>query len=292
MGTATIQGNELLPAQAVSACRTFAHQRVDGHSRVRFGKEGVSGLYQSAPCRLLFPRTADSAWPEAVSITTSGGLTGGDRVRFDIDVDAGAAGTVTTQAAEKLYRVLPGDADIRIETNIRIAAGGRAEWLAQEAIAFDRTRFRRRVTADLVGDARLLAAESLVLGRGAMGETFARGLVHDAWRIRRDGRLVWADALHLEGAGLADRQARFLCGSGEALATLLYAGPDAGSQLSVVRDTLPDGRGGATIVNGLLIARLLDEKPARMKADLMRAASALRAAAFDLPARMPAVWTC
>ena len=60
----------------------------------------------------------------------------------------------------------------------------------------------------------------------------------------------------------------------------------------IVRDTLPDGRGGATIVNGLLIARLLDEKPARMKADLMRAASALRAAAFDLPARMPAVWTC
>ncbi len=60
-------------------------------------------------------------FPQVVSITTSGGLTGGDRIALDIRVEADGCGTVSTQAAEKLYRVLPDDPDIRIQTRIDIA---------------------------------------------------------------------------------------------------------------------------------------------------------------------------
>ena len=42
--------------------------------------------------------------PEAILINTGGGLAGGDRFSFDITAEAGATLTVTSQAAERVYR--------------------------------------------------------------------------------------------------------------------------------------------------------------------------------------------
>ena len=42
---------------------------------------------------------------------------------------------------------------------------------------------------------RFLAVETLIFGRAAMGEDVQRGACRDAWRIRRDGALVFADTL-------------------------------------------------------------------------------------------------
>ena len=40
--------------------------------------------------------------------------------------------------------------------------------------------------------ARLLAVEAVVLGRTAMGESVRQGRLRDRWRIRREGRLIFA----------------------------------------------------------------------------------------------------
>lgn len=269
-----------------------ALQRVDGEARIAFAARGVADLYQRAPCRLLFPDVAAGDFPQAVSITTSGGLTGGDRVALDIRVEPHGRGTVTTQAAEKLYRVRPGDPDIRIETRIEIAEAGRCEWLAQEAILFDRTRMRRRLHAHLAEDARLLAVETMLFGRAAMGEQFTRGLVHDEWRIWRAGRLLWADALHIAGDFAAIADAPFGFGGARAIATLAYAGPDAACHLDLARDLAGAPDGGATCLDGLLILRLIDRDARALRDRVIRAAAALRAATLGLPPRLPAVWYC
>src|SRR4051812_17746226 len=147
-------------------------QRADGAACLRFARRGPSSaladLYQRAPCRVLFPHPPAHEPPQAVLVTTTGGLTGGDRLRIDVAVDAGAAATVTTQAAEKLYRSIDGDAEIDI--SISVQRGGWAEWLMQETILFDGARLRRRTELDVATGARLLAVESLVFGRSAMGE--------------------------------------------------------------------------------------------------------------------------
>lgn len=268
------------------------HQRVDGHARIRFSRAGLDDLYQRAPCRLLFPDGDKGDFPLAVLLTTSGGLTGGDRIRLDFSVGANARGTVTTQAAEKLYRVLEQDADIRIHTRIDVARGGVAEWLGQEVILFDRSRLRRMLEIDLEADARLLAVEMVMFGRDAMGETFERGLVHDAWRLRRDGRLIWADALHLEGDCAAQAGLPYGFGEARAMATLLYAGPDAAAHLELARELAPAPYGGATCLNDVLILRLIDRDGMALRSAVMRAASALRAATIGAPSRLPALWTC
>lgn len=268
------------------------HQRMSGHSRVAFGPRGVRDIVQRAPCRLLFPDGAAGEFPLAVSLTTSGGLTGGDRVAVEIIVDAGACGSVSTQAAEKLYRVLPEDPDITVETRITVGAGGRCEWLGQEAILFEGTRLRRHLSADLAGDGALLAVETLVLGRGAMGEAFTHGLIHDAWAIRRDGRLVWADGLHVAGDIASVAAAPFGFAGAQAMATLIYAGPGAADHLGLARDLAPAPMAGASCIDGVLLLRWIGADAQAVRGQVMRAAGAMRAAVFGLSPRLPALWTC
>ncbi len=286
---------EMFGAPGPIAKPTFSgarHQRVDGHGRIAFSRAGISDLYQRAPCRLLFPDGEVGDFPLGVLITTSGGLTGGDRIRFEMAVGPDACGTVTTQAAEKLYRVLPGDEDIRIDTHIAVAPGGRAEWLAQEAILFNHSRLRRSLHIDLTDDARLLAAEMTMFGRDAMGERFTTGLLHDSWRVRRNGRLVWADALHLEGECTAQASLPFGFGEARALATIIYAGPDAASYLDMARELAAAPLAGATCINDILILRLTGSHPMPLRLAATHAMETLRAATLGASPRLPAVWTC
>jgi urease accessory protein len=223
------------------------HQRVEGEAHLEFkqtrrGTTALADLYQRAPCRVLFPATEAGDPPQAVLLTTSGGLTGGDRTRVSVAFGPDSQATVTTQAAEKIYRALDMTGDAFVQVDLRVGAGAWAEWLAQETILFDGSRLRRRLTADIAAEGRLLAVESVVLGRTAMGESFDSGLLHDAWRIRRGGRLIWADALHLSGDVKRSRTAPFGFGTCVACSTVLYAGPDSAQQLSVARRVL-DGLG-------------------------------------------------
>ncbi|HEX7916208.1 urease accessory protein UreD [Rudaea sp.] len=277
-----------------------AHQRVDGATRIEFsaagGKTRLADLYQRAPCRVLFPNIDSDEPVQAVLLTTSGGLTGGDRLQTDIVANAGACATLTSQAAEKIYRALPGDDPARIDVRIAAGAGACVEYLAQETILFEGARLRRQLDADLAPGARLLATESLVLGRRAMGESLRSGFVHDAWRIRRGGRLIFADALHLDGDIAALRAAPFGFGTATACATLIYVADDAPTLLAPVRARLGEADlppiAHATTREHLLILRLLADDAAALRRALIDAAGIVRSLATGLPQRLPKVWYC
>ncbi len=164
-------------------------------------------------------------------LTTTGGLTGGDRTRVAFNVGMQARATLTTQAAEKrVPRAAHGErCGMHRSTDRRVRRW--AEWLAQETILFDGARLRRSFSADLESGARMLAVESVVFGRQAMGEEFQVGMLHDSWRIRRAGRLVWADAMRLSGDIAGLRRAPFGFGDAIGCATLLYAAQDAAALL-------------------------------------------------------------
>jgi len=269
-------------------------QRADGAAEIGFvpreGAAELCHLYQRTPCRVLFPRPEPGDLPVAALLTTSGGLTGGDRLRLAVRSEAGARAVVTTAAAEKIYRSRSGDVAVNVTLNV--ASGGWLEWLPQETILFDRARLVRRIEAHLTNDARLLAVEMLVFGRAAHGERFAQGLLHEAWRIRVDGRLRWAEALRLEGdiARTLDAPAAF--GGASAMATAILVAPDAAQHLSLARELAATGtaRGSATLVNGVLLIRLLAERAELVRTTLAHTVAALRHAVAGLPAAMPRLW--
>jgi urease accessory protein len=290
-------------SRAAAAVRSDAggavHQRVDGAvclelRSVEGGGTRLADLYQRAPCRVLFPTPEVGEPALAVLLTTSGGLTGGDRTAVTVIVGREACATITTQAAERIYRALDVDGETRMHFALEIGARAWAECLAQETILFNGARLRRTFTANIASGGRLLALESFVFGRTGMGERFDTGLLHDAWQISRDGRLVWIDALHLDGDIARLFRQPFGFGTCVAYSTLLYVGADAGERIDAVRDTLAacGKHGAATVLDDVLIVRAMAERAHELRAAMIRVACTLRRAAGGWPARLPRLWNC
>jgi urease accessory protein len=281
---------------AVPPGRDAGLQRVDGSVRIGFRAHGktsmLADLYQRSPARVLLPRVPAGAPPEAVLLNTAGGLTGGDRMQVAVALDNDAEAVLTTQAAEKLYRAIDSDAQVRVA--LSAGPGATLEWLPQETIAFDGGRLRRRIEIDLAGDSRLLLAESLLLGRAARGERYLAGRLHDSWRLRRDGRLIWADAFRLSGDVPALSRAGALLDGAAALASLVYAGPEVERWRDRLRELpLPDGvRFGASALPGLLLVRLLAPLAAPLRAALGAVVACLRTEAFGRGQPLPKMWSC
>jgi urease accessory protein len=261
-------------------------QRASGESRVAFavrdGKTRLADLYQRDPCRVLFPEPELGEPPQAVLITTSGGVTDGDRLKMVIEVGPGAQAVAATQAAEKIYRAAKGGGHCTMEIALGVGEGGALDWLPQETIVFEGARLKRRTVADVAAGGSLLACEVVVLGRAASGERFTGGLLLDAWSVRRSGKLVWTDALRLEGE--TPLGAGF--GTANALATVIGVWDDPHPHFEQARALLEEAdqvRAGVTLVNGIVVARLLGET------------TAVRAAVFHFLVRLrgcplPRVW--
>lgn len=268
---------------------------VHGVARIGYARDGgasrLTTLEQRSPLRVLFPRPAAGDPPTAALVTTSGGLVGGDRL--DVAVSAGENASVLAigQAAEKVYRSL--GSDCLIDVSLGVADGGWLEWLPQETILFEGARLRRSTALDVAAGGRALTGEMLVFGRVARGERMTRGLVRDAWRVRIDGRLAWADALHMDGDAVArclDAPAGFA--GARAYATALYVGPDARDYLDLARDLVSrEGvRSGVTLCGPVLVARWLGADPAAVRSGFDTFWTGFRAAVNGLPARLPRLW--
>ncbi|MGD9883434.1 MAG: urease accessory protein UreD [Reyranella sp.] len=261
-------------------------QRASGESRVAFdlrdGRTRLGDLYQRDPCRVLFPEPEPGEPPQAVLLTTSGGVTGGDALRMAIEIGPGATAAATTQAAEKVYRAAPGGGPCSIDVSLRLAEGATLDWLPQETIVFQGARLKRRTVADVEPGAALLACEMVVLGRAASGERFISGLLLDSWSVRRTGRLVWTDALRVEGE--TAEGAGF--GASNALATVIGVWDDPQPRFEAARtllETVTEARAAVTLVNGVMVARVLGEATAVRRA-------AIRFLTDFSGRRLPRVW--
>jgi urease accessory protein len=264
-------------------------ERARGHARISFAwKDGETRLvecFQSGSAKIRLPRVARSAPVEAVLLNTAGGITGGDHLVYEVVAGPGSRATITTQAAERVYRRSSGVG--RVESTLTVEAGAHLEWLPQETIVFDNSAVSRRISANVAKDATLLAVEPIILGRAAMGETTRNVVVGDSWRIRRAGELIFADGLRLNGDA-ADIMTGGATGSGAAaFATLLLVSPDAETRIDALRRVLEecDGEGGASAWNRMLVARLIAATGQTLRSDLVKLIECLRGTP------MPRVWS-
>ncbi|MFD1701400.1 urease accessory protein UreD [Methylopila henanensis] len=267
-----------IPVEATKV-RSDGRQRAKGAARVAFARRGpatrLADLEQAGALRVLFPRPEPGTPPCAVLANIGGGVAGGDRLDVEIAWGEGAEAAVTTQAAEKTYRAVS-DAAV-IANRLTVAGGAVAHWLPQETILFDGARLERSFDADLADDAELLACDSFVFGRSARGERVEQGRVFDRWRVRRGGRLVFADALELDDA-VAERLDRpAVAAGGLATATLLLVSQAAEARLSGLREAFASGssEAGASVFDGCLVARLVARDAAALRRDVAAAIGVL-----------------
>lgn len=263
-----------------------------GLKRAANGETVLHDLYHAQPLRVLIPYRDRGDIFQAAIACVSGGLVGGDKFRVAVALDESCRATVIGQAAEKVYR--SAGAECLVETSLRAGRDAWLEYLPQETILFDQARLRRRTAVTLEDGARFVGGGILVFGRQRHGETLCTGFVHDAWTFHdATGRLIWKDALHMDGdlAALLGRRATF--DGASAYGSLIYAGSDASALLARVReaagsDTL---RLGATTFRNLLIVRLVGRDPLELRDAFANIWRALRQAAAGLPAVMPRLWS-
>lgn len=238
------------------------------------GRTSIARVYEAGGLRLRFPRVAQGC--EGVIVNTGGGIAGGDMAALDFTAGPDAQVTLTTQAAEKIYRAQ--NVPARISVTLTAEAGSQLEWLPQETILFEGARLQRTLELVAPASARVTLLESTVFGRLAMGEASISGLLTDRWRLRRDGKLVFAEDLRLDGpiGAQLDRPA---CGAGaRATALLVYMAPDAEAQLEPMRESLASATcgAGASAWNGVLVVRLLSPSPAALRAAIVPLLEILR----------------
>ena len=234
---------------AISVTQQQALQRSTGTARLALahlqGRSRLGRLYQEGAAKIRLPRTHNGTALDAVLINTAGGLTGGDRMDWSVDVGPGASAIVTTQACEKIYRAI--DDSAHVSTDIRLHEGASLSWLPQETILFDGSALDRQLNIEMATDAGLLVVEPLILGRKAMGETVQQAAFHDRWRIRRNGRLLHAEDLRLEG-DIVGRTGRKTATQGNlAMATVLLVHRDAADMVEAVRRLLGPLAGASAI---------------------------------------------
>jgi urease accessory protein len=244
----------------------------------RDGRTVLRRLYQDGCAKIRLPRDPDVPGLEVVLLNISGGLTGGDRMGWQAEVGDGGYLTLTTQACEKTYRSIEGDAEVDVQ--LEVGPRGRLDWLPQETILFDRARLARRFSVEMAADATLLAVEAVILGRLAMGEEVVSAHLRDRWRVRRAGKLVYADDLRLDDAyaGLP------LLAGAKAYASLLFVAPAAERLIDPLRHALGN-HGGASAFDGKIVARVLAPDGYALRQALIPAIAALRGGAPP-----PRVW--
>jgi urease accessory protein len=271
-------------------------QRAEGSGRVVLSgfekKTRLKELFQRSPIRVMFPRTSSGAIEEAVLVNTAGGLAGGDKLQFEVIALANASVAVTSQAAEKVYRALREPA--QVVTKLKAGEAAKLAWLPQETIIFNRARLVREMEIELSTGAELLALEWLVLGRAAHGEQIAAGHIQDSWRVKKDGRLLWADSFRASDEAIPHLYKKALVSSCKALATLIYFGPDIGTRLDLLRDTAASLQChcGATSVGGLIVARFAAEISSDLRLALRSFLQGFSRVLGGSPFGVPKMWWC
>jgi urease accessory protein len=271
---------------AADAADTFAANRAVGRIALaveaRAGVTRRSRVGEEGSLRVRCPGQPASEL-EAVIVNTAGGVAGGDRFTLDVDVAPLARLVVTTAAAEKVYRTLEPAASIDVK--LAVGSGGALAWLPQETILFDRARLNRSIEIDVAEGAQLLLAEAVVFGRAGMGEAVDDCSLFDRWRLRRNGALIHAEAVRLDGAGAAKLAKPAVAKGGIAVATVLVVpGDEATSESVRALDEEFRGEVGVSAWNGFAVIRLCAGDGAALRHDLVSVLTAIRGTA------LPRLW--
>jgi urease accessory protein len=227
-----------------------------------------------------------------------GGMVGGDALRIDVRVGAGAHALVTTPAAGKAYRTT--GAAVTLTQTLTVAAGGALEWLPQETIVYDGARAVLDTRIDLALGARFVGAETICFGLPARQEAFARGSCRQRFNLSRDGRPLFVERGRFDGGG-AVQAARWGLG-GATVMSLVVASPAPPAaivdELRAVADgdglaaitVLSDGADASQGAHSALVCRYVGRSAERARTFLQAVWHLIRPAVLGRAAVAPRIW--
>jgi urease accessory protein len=259
----------------MSSTAALLKQRAHGHVKLHMRQSGVEHIREVGSSKVRLPPASGQAY----LINTAGGLAGGDAFSNEILIGKNSALTITTQAAERVYRSLGPPATV--ENNIKVEADASLHWLPHETILFDGASLNRCNNIELNSGSRFLGLEATIFGRKASGENITSIFFREEWRIKLDGKLIHSDIIKLE-TELPSSKATLE--NNRAIATLILIDATANIDLDQLRNAI-GVQAGVSMWNGKLVARLIAKDGMTLKKALVSALSVLAS-----PTELPKTW--
>ncbi|MFZ0155141.1 Urease accessory protein UreD [compost metagenome] len=212
-----------------------------------------------------------------------GGVVGGDKLVLDVQLEAGSHALLTMPGATKFYR--SGGDTASLSQHFHLAADSVLEWLPQGSICFPGARVRLENRFSLSPGARLLAWETLCLGRPVMNEVFSHGALDSRLQIDVPDDPGLYERQRIDGGQLQKL-------GGYPLLATFCAYPANQTLLDQTRVLIEDLSvpAGATLLGQLLVVRLLDHDNQRLQSTLQQIWHALRPTVVGLAPCPPRIW--
>ncbi len=228
-----------------------------GHIDLRFEQQGDQTIlkynYAHAPLKIQRPFYPESNICHTVILHSAGGMVGGDRLTYEIDLAPDSQALITTAAAAKIYR--SNGAVAQQQININLSANAYLEWLPQDTIIFNQAQYQQNLRVDLAAGAIFCAWDMVRLGRSARQETFTQGSWQNALEVWQDGKPAWIDRQKITG----DQWQSLQASAGQPLlGILMWLGSTVTAEVvAQIRLLAPQSEigWGATAVAGGLVCR-------------------------------------
>ncbi len=263
-----------------------------GHIDLLFQSEGEKTIlrrsYAHAPLKIQRPFYPELNICHTVILHSAGGMVGGDRLSYKIDLAPTSQALITTAAAAKIYR--SNGAFAQQQININLGADAYLEWLPQDTIIFNEAEYQQNLRVDLAAGATFCAWDIVRLGRSARQETFTEGSWQNAMEVWQNGQPLWIDRQKITG----DQWQSLQASAGQPLLGILMwlGGSVSAEVVAQARVLAPQSENGwgVTAVAGGLICRYRGSDRQAAQKWFVAVWDLLRQRYRDRSACLPRVW--
>lgn len=290
-------------AQSPSSLSQVGHWQGDLYLRfsnksekAKSGKTALATRRHQGPFTVQRPFYPEGDTCHTILLHPPGGLVEGDALNLRVDVDEQAHSLIVTPSAGKVYECTSHAAAQRQSLNV--AAGGKLEWFPQEMILYDRSISELETTIHLEGDAQFAGWEMVCFGRPIAEDHFQQGSLRQCLSVYRDKQPVLIERTEIDARaeimtsayGLANFNGMASCFMTGAKQEHLDVARLVVDQLIKEQDLYDEVRIGITLIDDVIVARVLMNQSRYAKLVLTAIWSELRLAILEKEPCEPRIW--
>jgi urease accessory protein len=245
----------------------IAAQQLRGSAELRFVRRGGRTVLAhsriEAPMTVIRPFELLDGRLVVQLITLGPGLCGGDAIHIAVTAEDGARLVITTTAATRVMSMEPGE---HAEQHVVLHAGldASVEYYPAVTIPFPGSALVQTVQVTAVPTSRIAVIETWAMGRAARGEYLRFRSLSSRTTLSVDGRLTYADAMHLEPGGADVANVGVLAGRAYVAAGFWHGATvdaDIGAGPERRQGACPEHRRGVEPVTGGTLAAFAQSTP-------------------------------
>ncbi len=253
------------------------------HFAMRHNKTVLTDRYQYGPLTVQRPFYPEGDCCHIYLLHPPGGIVGGDNIQIKLNLAKKSHVLVTMPGATKFYKTAGDWA--RLHHELTLDSDTILEWLPPDNIIFNAARAYLCGHYRLAKRAKLFGWESLQLGRDLANAPFIQGELDNQLNIQISQHEGLYERLRLSG-GQQTLLNHFT------ISATCFAYPATIDMLIVVRQVLIDfpSPGGATLLDGMLVIRLLSSDNQQVQSMLYLIWSVLRPLWIGIAPCPPRIW--